>query len=279
MRKRTRRGRQIVPNPLRSGNAAEKPELPHRKQQGDILRTGLLLLFSAGSRPTADDIAGILDSSESGGPAHVSHRPNAEEGWLELLASGLTFDLRGLAPADPVPYGTTRYAYGFNGEPPDGDLEAVQLVAAGHVAAGSGLAPVVRTMVNLAANLVLHLPAAAVAWEPAQTLMEPRYFTRIACNWLSGGAFPALGLTALTPVSDGSIVSTGLSHFIGQEMQLEGREGEEQAERVKLAIRLVDYFASHGPLTETQTIGQGQDALLAEPSPVGKRIWVWRKQA
>ncbi|MCT2400860.1 hypothetical protein [Novosphingobium mangrovi (ex Huang et al. 2023)] len=248
-------------------------------EQGDSLKPGILLLFPAGSRPTADDIERLLAAPESGIPARVSHRPEAGEDWLELLVSGLTFDLRGLSPADPVPGTDASHAYGFADGAPQGGLEAVQIVAGRHVASGSGLEPVVRMMVNLAANLVLHLPVAAVAWQPAHTVMEPRYFSRIAFNWLSGGAFPALGLTALTPVSDGSVASAGLSHFIGQEMHLEGREGEPQADSVKLAIRLIDYFTRHGPLTEPLTIDDGSDVLLAEPSRAGRRIRIWREEA
>lgn len=247
--------------------------------QGATQKAGLLLLFSAGSRPTAGEISHLLASPESGIPARIGCRPEPAEGWLEILASGLTFDLRGLSPAPPVRDDAARHAYGFDNMPPGGGLEAVELAASGHIVSGSRLQPVIRTMVNLAADLALRLPVAAVAWQPAQTLMEPRYFSRIAFNWLSGGAFPVLGLTALVPAGDGSITSTGLSHFIGQEMQLEGRDGEPQAESVKLAIRLVDYLIRHGPLTAPQTIELGKGSLLAEPSKAGKRVCIWRGES
>lgn len=239
-----------------------------------------MLLFPAGGRPTADAVAQLLASTEAGIRARVSHRPDPEEGWLELLTTGLTFDLRGLAPAASAESEAVRHAYGFDGPSPDGaSLEAIELVASGHVAAGAGLPPVVRAMAGLAANLVLHLSASAVVWQPAQTLMEPRYFSRIILNWLSGGAFPALGLTALVPGDDGSVATVGLSHFIGQEMQLEGREGEPQADAVKLAIRLVDHLVRGGPPTGPVTIELQEGALLAEPSRAGKRVWIWRKEA
>ncbi|WP_255406225.1 hypothetical protein [Novosphingobium sp. CF614] len=257
---------------------AEKFELPGSKEQ-DARRAGLSLLFAAGGRPTVDDIAHLLDSPQSGIPARVSHRPAEAEGWAEILVSGLTFDLRGLSPADPARFDAALHAYGFEGSPPGDELEAVELVPSGHIAAGAGLRPVVRTLVSLAANLALRLPMAAVAWYPARTVMEPRYFSRTAFNWLSGGAFPALGLTALVPADDGSIASAGLSHFIGQELRLEGREGETRAEAVKLAIRVVDYLMRQGPLTEPQVIEGGEGGLLAEPSQVGNLVWVWRKRA
>lgn len=63
----------------------------------------LSLLFGQGQRPDF----GALDtlSRDGGGSLHfsISHQPDPDEGWLELLASGLTFDCRGLAPAPPQP--------------------------------------------------------------------------------------------------------------------------------------------------------------------------------
>lgn len=276
--KQTRRGAENRAYSLAFPLAAETPELPS-SQTGNAGNAALMLLFREGARPAADDIARLLDAADSGMSARISHRPEPSAGWLELLARGLTFDLRGLSPAMPVPHEPARHAYGFGAVSADGPLEAVALVASGHIAAGAALGPVLRTMFKLAANLAIRLPVEAVLWRPAGTVMEPSYFSRAVLNWLAGGAFPALGLTALMPASDGSVASSGLSHFIGQEMQLEGLPGEAQAESVKLAIRLVDYLVRHGPLTEPHTITQDPGVLLAEPSSVGKRVWVWRAQA
>ncbi|MCJ2187368.1 hypothetical protein [Novosphingobium beihaiensis] len=246
----------------------------------DATQTALVLLFREGLRPSADDMARLLDASDSGLSARISHRPEPSAGWLELLASGLTFDLQGLAPAAPMPHSPAVHLYGFGTSPANEvPLEAVTLDAAGHVSAGAALGPVLRTLFQIAANLAIWLPVEAVLWGAAGTMMEPRYFSSTVFNWLSGGAFPALGLTALVPASDGSVTSTGLSHFIGQDMQLEGLKGETQAEAVKLAIRMVDYLVRHGPLTQPHSIGEGAGALLAEPSMTGKRVWIWRAKA
>ncbi len=251
------------------------PSIPEKA----LDRAGILILFPKGARPSPKEVAALLDNADSGIPAHVTHRPDPAEGWLEVLASGLTFDLRGLSPSAPLPHDAMEHVYGFEEAPTLDDLEAVQLVASGHIAAGAGLQPVVRMLVNLAANLVLNLPATAVVWPPARTVMEPRYFSRATFNWLSGGAFPALGLTALETGANGSVTSAGLAHFIGQELQLEAREGDSRVDAVKLAIRLVDYLVQQGPLIDRQTIDLGEGPLLAEPSPVGKRVWVWREEA
>ncbi|WP_235037490.1 MULTISPECIES: hypothetical protein [unclassified Novosphingobium] len=275
----------MVPSRLRETLKLEHKVLAHSFQQSgtrqlaDVGGAGLSLLFRPGTRPGAQDIARLIESSHAAGLlARVSHMPAPEEGWLELLASGLTFDMRGLAPAAPVPITTPGYMYGFEGEDGmDGLCEAVELLPSGHIAAGGTLQPVLRTLMGLAADLALNLPVAGVAWAPAQTLMEPRYFSRMVLGWLSGGAFPALGLTTLVRGADGSIASQGLAHFTGQEMQMEGRAGESPADTVKLAIRVVDHLVRQGRIAEPLRIGTGPGALLAEPSQVGNLVLVWRE--
>lgn len=252
----------------------------------DIAERGLSLLFAPGDRPRPDDLDCALGKADSGGlAARISHRAPAEQGWIEILASGLTFDLMGLAPAAAVPALppaiAVAHVYGFEAGLGDDTLEAATLVPSAHISAGAALAPVVRTMMGLAANLVLNLPVVAVAWHPAGTLIEPHYFVRIVMNWLAGGAFPALGLTALDLAEDGCVSSQGLAHFIGQEVRIEGRAGQAPAEAMKLAIRVVDFLSRQGPLRKACTIagdtGGGGAGMIAEPSQYGKLVWVWHK--
>jgi hypothetical protein len=249
------------------------------REHVDTDGVGLSLLFRSGERPGADDIASLMEASrETGLLARVSHRPKADAGWLELLASGLTFDLRGLAPAQPGHGIEVHQGFGFEGDHAIAGYEAVELVPAGHIAGGAGLEPVLRILTGLATNLALNLPVSAIYWHAAHTLMEPRYFSRLVLNWLGGGAFPALGLTAFVRAEDGSVASRGLAHFTGQEMQLEGRAGESPADTLKLAVRVVDHLVRYGRITEPRTIGTGPDALLAEPSQVGRLVLVWRAE-
>jgi hypothetical protein len=242
-------------------------------------RLGVSLLFPAGARPTVEALVQLLEASEmSGVAAQVSFRPDDGEGWLEILASGLTFDVRGLAPAAPAAAPEVIDTYGFSGDEADERFEAIEIVPGGHIAAGGGLAPVVRTLAGLAANLALNLPVAQVAWHSAGTCMEPKFFSRTVLTWLSGGAFPALGLTALFASSDGGVASRGLAALIGQEMQLAGKADEPPAETVKLAIRVVDFLVRKGPLAAPEAIGGPGFSLLAEPSRYGNLVWVWRKE-
>ena len=149
----------------------------------------------------------------------ISFRPPEPEGWVELLASGLTFELHGLAPAPALSVEDPAHRFGLPEPLAATGLEAMTLIPGGHIASGASMAPVVRTIVALAVNLGLSLPVAAVCWRPVGSWMQPAYFARVVVNWLSGGPFPALGLTAIAPLADGGVESVGLAYFSGQEIR------------------------------------------------------------
>ncbi len=244
--------------------------------QANPASTGASLLFAASSRPSIDDVEALLSSGDAGAPvARISHRPAAEQGWLELLASGLTFDISGLRPADPLPPLDLHHFYGFETNPRLESLEAVELVPGGHIAGGGAMPPVVRTLAGLSAALALQMPVAAVAWHSAGTVMAPAYFARVVMNWLSGGAFPALGLATLVPAEDGTISSQGLATFCGQEFKLEAASGEHRPDVMKLALRVADHIVRRGPLTVPGLIED--TGFFAEPLQAGKLVWVWRR--
>lgn len=232
------------------------------------------MLFAVGARPTAGEIERLLTaSSQPGHAARISHRPPDDHGWLELLASGLTYDLRGLAPGCAAPIPPLCDVYGLPQDIDKFEFEAISLAPGPHIAAGGSLMPVVRILIGVAANLALELPITAVCWSPAGSWMEPRYFGRIVVNWLSGGAFPALGLTCLRSRPDGVIESTGLAFFTGQELLVPERLGETKAEAVKLAGRIVDHLVRHGPLERSDTFsGPGGEQLVIERSSDGRHV-------
>ena len=235
-------------------------------------------MFAAGKRPTANDIERLLSSPDlAGAAAHISYRPPNDEGWLEILATGLTFDLLGLAPQQPASTPPIENFYGVTANALPEHTEAVTLVPGEHINSLRATLPVVRAMTSLAASIALPLGAQALCWHPASSVMEPQYFSRIVFNWLAGGAFPALGLTAVLEQADGSIASRGLTYFIGQELQLEARKGEAKADSVKLAVRLIDHLVRSGRLQAARELqGPGGERLVAEPSSSGDTVWVWR---
>lgn len=239
---------------------------------------GMSLLFASGSRPTAREVERLLAQPlASGRGAQISHRPCGDQGWLELLASGLTYDLRGLVPAVPAARPPVTHVYGLPIDIGKFDFEAVLLAPGEHIAAGGALLPVVRTLLDLAAGLALELPVAAVCWNPASAWMEPRYFSRIAANWLAGGPFPALGLTGLKAGADGEMRSEGLAFFIGQEVHVRLGGGVPQAEVTKVAVRVIDHLMRHGPLEGPESfVGPKDQPLVIAPAPDARQVVVVR---
>ena len=240
-------------------------------------RHGLSLLFPAGHRPTADAVARLADSASKGVlPFSVSHLPDGEPGWLEILALGLTFDLTGLQPGPAEMFPAIRHRFGL----PDafgGAIEAISLYPGEHLGEGANLLPVVRVMTGLAAQMLDLAQAQAVVWHPAGTAMEPALFRQSIAAWLNGGAFPALGLTALVREADGALRSEGLAFFTGQELRVEPTCGSTPSEAGKIAVRLVHRLVDSEPVVSRQKItGPNGERLVAEPREGGRVVRVWR---
>ena len=129
--------------------------------------------------------------------------------------------------------------------------------------------PVVRGCVALAAALASATGAAAVVWIPARTAMTTAYFAASIGDWLGGGAFPALGLTALVPTGTG-LISEGLGFFTGQELETCGAD---LAYAARMAVRMVHMLVDHGPLVAPARLpGPDGEAVLAEPSGDGRTV-------
>jgi hypothetical protein len=217
---------------------------------------GLSLLFAPGERPDVDALRAALEGCQT--RAAIVH---ADEpcGTADVIISGLVFEVDGLASS-----------------PSQVDAETAIRIVPGHALSGGvSLAPVTRALLALAAELAVSLPAQVVRWHPAATTIHAQAFSRSVLAWLAGGAFPAPGLVALTRLADGSIVSSGLAHFAGQEMTL---RGEHDDHAVRLAALVVDEAVRNGaPLTFTQW--RLRDMLLnVEPAREAKHFLVWRAQ-
>jgi hypothetical protein len=134
--------------------------------------------------------------------------------------------------------------------------------------------PVVRTMAGLAARLCAGLKVQAVCWEPARSWMSPDYFARVIESWLSGGVFPALGLTSLERDAQGGVRSIGLAYFIGKEVRVPALPGEAARDTVKLAVRLIDFLIEAGPATDSVDLAgpQGEPLSIAPSAESGELV-------
>ena len=79
--------------------------------------------------------------------------------------------------------------------------------------------------------------------------MTPDYFRRTVGAWLDGGAFPALGLTALSRSPQGAMRSVGLNFFLGHELELAPLAGESAADTARMAVRLIHDLVENGTYT------------------------------
>jgi len=243
------------------------------------------LLFAPDARPKIADIRQLL-RAHAHGPFAISHESAAHEGWLELLASGLTFDLAGLAGAPCELLGESpdeRCAYGFASSPPAAPLAQVRLVPGAHLAGSENLLPVVRTMALIAKFLIALPGAKAILWNPAQVVMERDYFSRVIGQWLDGGVFPVLGLTAILRDNSGCIRSRGLGFFTGHEIKIEPASEQTLNLAGKLAIRLVHMLIEHGLNEDTvvdlpdEIVGVQGERWSLERSGDGRLLRVWQK--
>jgi hypothetical protein len=166
---------------------------------------------------------------------------------------------------------------GLDTAPAEG--EAVTLEPGPHVAGGAALLPVVRALAGLGARLSLLPGLAAVCWEPARSWMEPAYFRRIIDEWTDGGAFPALGLTSLERLPDGSLRSLGLGFLIGQELWIAADSDHSSQQRARIAVRLIHELVAGGPLAKARTFtGPESEKLRAEPVSGGRLVKIGLQQ-
>jgi hypothetical protein len=249
----------------------------HNKKPGSSGRALLSLVFADGGRPDADCLtefsAQCKGLNGGSGPGFaVSHRPDNDEGWLELLSMGLTLDCRGLAPADAMPPPPQGQLFGLS-EPVTG--EAIELALGPHMGKGRPLMPVIKVMCGLGATLATLTGVQAVCWGPAKSWMAPDYFIRTITSWLTGGAFPSLGLVSLERDSGGALATHGLDYLIGQELRFEPDRRMPLAAATRIAVRLIHQMAEGGAIhAATDLTGPLGEALLATPLHEGQQLRV-----
>lgn len=236
------------------------------------------LFFPADNRPGAKAIRELACTS---GGFSISIDPaengRSETGWLELLANGLTFDLTGLSPSRAAPTPDVRHAYGFGSVPDTRLMEAITLLPGPHLGNSIGMVPVLRWMAMLGAQLADLPGTAGVLWHGAATCCAPDYFRRNVRDWIAGGAFPGLALTALSDREDGGLQSEGLALFTGQELIVTPQMCEDRPFAAKTALRLVDWLVQNGrvesPIVFT---GPDGDPVGLDPADDGLTIQVWK---
>lgn len=242
-------------------------------------RPALSLLFDPAARP---DAAAIHQLARQSAEFSVSHDPaqgggeQAGRGWLELLANGLTYDLNGLPPGNAYAPRQFRHRFDLADSFEPKAFKALSLEPGPHLVGGAAMLPVVRSQAWLATQLCALPGVAAVGWGPARSLCSAAHFTGSVRRWLEGGAFPALGLTALSGTSDGGLHSEGLAFFTGQELRIEPELAADKASAARLGVRLINELVARGKLAQAEQIaGPNGERLTVAPSENGRFVRVW----
>lgn len=200
----------------------------------------------------------------------------AEHQWIELVHSGLTFDLRGLVPPPGVDIPEVDYQVDFTKRPSKTNFEAIELVPGSHLSGGERTLPVLKAMFALARDIVHHFSEIeAVVWAPSRSVIGRRFFESTVTAWVEGGAFPALGLTAFRETMDGGLQSVGLDYLIGQELRIEPSLAADKVAATRLGVRLINQLVLVGRVTEGEyVIAPDGQRLRVEPSENGKFVRV-----
>jgi hypothetical protein len=239
-----------------------------RPAQGSILA----LAFAAGTRPDPQAVLAQGNDDAIGSRFGASHLPDPSEGWVELLASGLTFDCRGLSPSRSEPLPTYDALLGLEAHP---DGEAIALAPGPHLAEAAGMLPVIKVLAGIGATLARLPGCKAVAWRPARCWMPSAYFGKVIGNWLAGGPFPALGLTSLQRETDGSMQTVGLSLLTGQELVFAPDRALGPADMARIAVRLIHALIEVEPLVGAhQFTGPDGEPIDVVPVRDGRQLRV-----
>ena len=239
--------------------------------------TALTLQFAPGHRPVSDDIVRLALRPAETTKFAVSHLPKPEEGWLELIAMGLTFDASGLAPDEQAPAFAAEHMFGLDVSAFDQHLETVRLDPSPHLAGGRMLLPVLRVLCGLGAELARLPGLRAVGWEASASWMAPAYFMSAIRAWLVGGAFPSLGLTAFSVTDTGALQSHGLALFTGYEAQIAAKAGESPQELAKLAARAIHLLVQAGPKGLDSLADPAGQTLHCEMQHDQQLLRLWRE--
>lgn len=259
----------VVPNVCtdRAEGSVITADKPHT---GAATGAILSLVFEPGRRPDAASLLALGDGDGPGTRFTITHMAPAEDGWVELLASGLTFDCAGLAGGPP---GTAPPAGTLLGllDAPAG--ETLTLAAGPHLDDAPGMQPVIRTLAGIGVRLCTLPGVLSAVWRPAQAWMTPVYFQKVVGKWLAGGPFPALGLTTLERAGDGAIYTRGLALMTGQELRFSPDARLGAADVARIAVRLVHALIDADPVVDAHQF-TGPDGETIDVAPMADPGWL-----
>ncbi|WP_252257682.1 hypothetical protein [Erythrobacter aurantius] len=196
-----------------------------------------------------------------------------------MLREGLVFDLVGIAPGGKMDLPVINHQFDMAEMPDPSECDPLQLLPGPHVSAGGNSLPVAKALVGLASDLLRHFDdLVAVVWPPSNSVIGRRFFESTTSAWISGGPFPALGLTAFRETLEGAVQSVGLEYWIGQEIRIEPPLSVDPVAATRLGVRLVNQLVILGGIEGSERIvGPDGSRLLLTLSRNQKFIRVSRE--
>lgn len=257
---------------------------------GTRIADGVYMLFSPGDRPDREQLLEAVEDMPLAAITHdpAEHPPGSSldgEGdgrrpgeWLELLQSGMTFDLLGLSPGPSVASPAIAHRLACDAHFDPADHEAIALVPGPHLADGANSLPIVRAMLDLACGIARRIVGVrTICWSPARSAVAMPMFCQSVEQWLGGGPFPALGLTSFSLDERGAMRSEGLAHFLGQELSIAPELASDRIAATRLGARLVHDLVARGRLeSPREFIAEDGLGFLLSPSENASQIEVRR---
>ena len=240
----------------------------------------VFLIFDRSRRP---DRSALIESVSTIQGVTISHDPyrrdsansHARESvrsipdgtWLELLQWGMTFDCLGLSPGPGVFIPAIEYRLNIPVDQNFGAFEAIAITPGPHLADAANSLPVVRALLDLAAQLASHLEGVeAISWGPARTAMPPEFFNSAITSWIEGGPFPALCLTGFKVNPQGRLHTDGMEWFVGREIVLSAELSRDRTTATRIAMRVIHEIVAIGRLdTLVQMSTEDGTKLSLEP--------------
>ncbi len=244
--------------------------------------TGLHFLFSAGATPSAGEFVKLTAEGttfQSNVIAPDTHSSVEDRSPIvELVRSGLTFDLSGFAPSSSSAGCQPKHFIGVDREIIREGCEGLLLNLGPHLQGVHSNLLVVREMLTLSAEIAGVIPkCVAMQWLPSATAISTERFVHNVTRWTDHGEFPVDPLIALQLKSIGGTHSEGLTLFTGQELRIEPEATLDPNSVIQIGKRLLGYLALRGPISKAEEVaGPDGSPIRLEPSNNGKFVRAWR---
>lgn len=228
------------------------------------------VLWFTNASPDAATISQAL--GEFGAAFAAEGRNGTASGKLEIVHDGFCISVATDGPVSAA----TRQAFGLA---VDALVDAKAMTLAVAAPANDDTLPLaaIRAATRAALAICAVGDCLAVGWNPANSVMGRDYFARVAGDWLAGGSFPALGLASLSVAADGTMGSLGMAPICGQELVIASIQGMSDADRAKIAVRMMDHMAKGGAITRPLTVEvDGFGTFAIKPDTNGEKIYLNR---